>query len=84
MATQQAPGQRMQNQEVQALVQAGAAGSSTVGAYMCMMEEESANDAEHVYEIGALLEGEAAAWLVGLFEEDVPELRDFNHFMISL
>uniref|UniRef100_A0ACB8E6Z2 Uncharacterized protein n=1 Tax=Sphaerodactylus townsendi TaxID=933632 RepID=A0ACB8E6Z2_9SAUR len=55
-----------------------------VGAYMRVMDDEYANDAERVYDIGALLEGQAVAWLVGLFEEDAPELRDLHHFMVSL
>uniref|UniRef100_A0ACB8FTI4 Uncharacterized protein n=1 Tax=Sphaerodactylus townsendi TaxID=933632 RepID=A0ACB8FTI4_9SAUR len=55
-----------------------------VGAYMRMMDDEYATDAERVYDIGILLEGEATAWLAGLFEEESPELRDLDRFMVSL
>uniref|UniRef100_A0ACB8EQH7 Uncharacterized protein n=1 Tax=Sphaerodactylus townsendi TaxID=933632 RepID=A0ACB8EQH7_9SAUR len=52
---------------------------------MRMMENEYANDANHVYDIRTLLEGEAVTWLVGLFEEEeATELRAFDRFMISV
>uniref|UniRef100_A0ACB8FCS5 Uncharacterized protein n=1 Tax=Sphaerodactylus townsendi TaxID=933632 RepID=A0ACB8FCS5_9SAUR len=55
-----------------------------VGANMSMMDDEYTNNAERVNNIGALLEGKAMAWLVGLFEEDAPKRHDFDCFMISL
>uniref|UniRef100_A0ACB8EH85 Uncharacterized protein n=1 Tax=Sphaerodactylus townsendi TaxID=933632 RepID=A0ACB8EH85_9SAUR len=51
-----------------------------VGFYMKMMMEVFEFNTEQVYEVGALLEGKAAAWLVRLFEEQAPELQDFNQF----
>uniref|UniRef100_A0ACB8EC50 Uncharacterized protein n=1 Tax=Sphaerodactylus townsendi TaxID=933632 RepID=A0ACB8EC50_9SAUR len=49
-----------------------------------MMEDKDENHVERVYEIKTLLKGEVAAWLVGLFKEDAPELTDFDQSMISL
>uniref|UniRef100_A0ACB8EQ07 Uncharacterized protein n=1 Tax=Sphaerodactylus townsendi TaxID=933632 RepID=A0ACB8EQ07_9SAUR len=55
-----------------------------VEAYMRMMEDYYKNDTERVHEIGDLLEAKAAAWLVGLLEEDAPKLRNFDWFMLAL
>uniref|UniRef100_A0ACB8G655 Uncharacterized protein n=1 Tax=Sphaerodactylus townsendi TaxID=933632 RepID=A0ACB8G655_9SAUR len=52
--------------------------------YMSIVDDEYANDAECMYDIGVLLKREVAACLVGIFEEDAPELCDFDHFMILL
>uniref|UniRef100_A0ACB8FBV2 Uncharacterized protein n=1 Tax=Sphaerodactylus townsendi TaxID=933632 RepID=A0ACB8FBV2_9SAUR len=41
-------------------------------------------DENQVYYVTALLEGEAAAWLTGLFEIQVPELIHFERFMLAL
>uniref|UniRef100_A0ACB8FJK8 Uncharacterized protein n=1 Tax=Sphaerodactylus townsendi TaxID=933632 RepID=A0ACB8FJK8_9SAUR len=52
--------------------------------YMPMMRDESETDVEWVHVVEALLEGKGTTWLVGLFEDNILELQDFNRFMFSL
>uniref|UniRef100_A0ACB8ECN9 Uncharacterized protein n=1 Tax=Sphaerodactylus townsendi TaxID=933632 RepID=A0ACB8ECN9_9SAUR len=42
------------------------------------------DEVEQVHEVGALLEGAAAGWYVGLYKGRAPELRSFPHFMLAL
>uniref|UniRef100_A0ACB8F0H3 Uncharacterized protein n=1 Tax=Sphaerodactylus townsendi TaxID=933632 RepID=A0ACB8F0H3_9SAUR len=39
---------------------------------------------ERVFEIGTQLRGEAANWLIGLVEEDAPEIHDLEWFLVAL
>uniref|UniRef100_A0ACB8EM14 Uncharacterized protein n=1 Tax=Sphaerodactylus townsendi TaxID=933632 RepID=A0ACB8EM14_9SAUR len=41
------------------------------------------DEIEQVHEVGALLEGAAASWYVGLYRSRAPELRSFPHFMLA-
>uniref|UniRef100_A0ACB8FBP9 Uncharacterized protein n=1 Tax=Sphaerodactylus townsendi TaxID=933632 RepID=A0ACB8FBP9_9SAUR len=42
------------------------------------------SDCDRVFEIGTRLQGEAANWLVGLVEEDAPEIYDLEQFLLAL
>uniref|UniRef100_A0ACB8FJR6 Uncharacterized protein n=1 Tax=Sphaerodactylus townsendi TaxID=933632 RepID=A0ACB8FJR6_9SAUR len=57
---------------------------SGVEAHMEKYGGDYEDEIEQVHEVGALLEGVAANWYVGLYRSRAPELRSFPHFMLAL
>uniref|UniRef100_A0ACB8ET72 Histone-lysine N-methyltransferase nsd2 n=1 Tax=Sphaerodactylus townsendi TaxID=933632 RepID=A0ACB8ET72_9SAUR len=55
-----------------------------VGSYMEVHGSRFYSDRERVFEIGTWLRGEADNWLVGLVEEDVPDLSNLEQFLLAL
>uniref|UniRef100_A0ACB8G550 Uncharacterized protein n=1 Tax=Sphaerodactylus townsendi TaxID=933632 RepID=A0ACB8G550_9SAUR len=55
-----------------------------VGSYMEVHGEGFQSDHERIFEIGTQLHEEAANWLVGLVEEDAPEIYDLEQFLLAL
>uniref|UniRef100_A0ACB8ES80 Uncharacterized protein n=1 Tax=Sphaerodactylus townsendi TaxID=933632 RepID=A0ACB8ES80_9SAUR len=55
-----------------------------VGSYMEIHGDGFRSDRDRVFEIGTRLRGEAANWLVGLVEEDTPEIYDLEQFLLAL
>uniref|UniRef100_A0ACB8EC51 Uncharacterized protein n=1 Tax=Sphaerodactylus townsendi TaxID=933632 RepID=A0ACB8EC51_9SAUR len=55
-----------------------------VGSYMEVHGSNFYLDRERVFEIGTWLRGEVDNWLVGLVEEDVPELYNLEQFLLAL
>uniref|UniRef100_A0ACB8E671 Uncharacterized protein n=1 Tax=Sphaerodactylus townsendi TaxID=933632 RepID=A0ACB8E671_9SAUR len=55
-----------------------------VGSYMEVHGSSFYLDQERVFEISTWFRGEAANWLVGLVEEDVPELYNLEQFLLAL
>uniref|UniRef100_A0ACB8FT61 Uncharacterized protein n=1 Tax=Sphaerodactylus townsendi TaxID=933632 RepID=A0ACB8FT61_9SAUR len=52
--------------------------------HMQRYSESYSDDIEQIHKVRALLEGEAAAWYVGLYEGWMPELMAFPRFMSAL
>uniref|UniRef100_A0ACB8GEX5 Uncharacterized protein n=1 Tax=Sphaerodactylus townsendi TaxID=933632 RepID=A0ACB8GEX5_9SAUR len=55
-----------------------------VEAHMQHYGESYSDEIEQIHDVGSLLEGEAAAWYVGLYERRLPELLMFPRFMTAL
>uniref|UniRef100_A0ACB8F0A5 Uncharacterized protein n=1 Tax=Sphaerodactylus townsendi TaxID=933632 RepID=A0ACB8F0A5_9SAUR len=55
-----------------------------MGSYMEIHGGSFHSDRERVFEIRTWLRGEAAYWLVGLVEEDAPEIYHLECFLLAL